>query len=67
MSVVIAVVSGKGGVGKTTTVSNLGIYAARSGRRVAVIDVDPLSDIAELFDLPKSKIESIPHKIQAWI
>ncbi len=63
MSVVIAVVSGKGGVGKTTTVSNLGIYAARSGRRVAVIDVDPLSDIAELFDLPKSKIESIPDKV----
>ncbi|MFO7849534.1 MAG: ParA family protein, partial [Spirochaetia bacterium] len=46
MANTIAVASGKGGVGKTTTVTNLGIYAARKGMRVAIIDADPLSDIA---------------------
>ncbi|MFP4490337.1 MAG: AAA family ATPase [Spirochaetaceae bacterium] len=56
----IAVASGKGGVGKTVTVTNLGIYAARRGLRVAIIDADPLSDIAELFDIPESRIKKLP-------
>ncbi len=63
MAIVVAVASGKGGVGKTTTVTNLGIYAARKGRRVAIIDVDPLSDIAELLDLPKEVMRNLPGEI----
>lgn len=63
MARVTAVASGKGGVGKTTTVTNLGIYAARKGLRVAVIDVDPLSDIAELLDLPNEKFNDLPNRI----
>ena len=35
---VIVVTSGKGGVGKTTTVANLGMSIARLGYRVALID-----------------------------
>lgn len=47
----IAVASGKGGVGKTITAANLAIYCARKGLRVALIDLDPLSDLATLLDL----------------
>lgn len=37
---IITVTSGKGGVGKTTTVANLGVALAREGQRVVVIDAD---------------------------
>ena len=37
---VIAVVSGKGGVGKSTVTSMLAVAMARSGKRVGVLDAD---------------------------
>mmetsp|Transcript_22311 Transcript_22311/g.26839 ORF Transcript_22311/g.26839 Transcript_22311/m.26839 type:complete len:364 (+) Transcript_22311:134-1225(+) len=37
---VIVVTSGKGGVGKTTTTSNIGVSIARLGYRVALLDAD---------------------------
>ena len=37
---VIAVVSGKGGVGKSTVTSMLAVAAARAGKRVGVLDAD---------------------------
>lgn len=41
MARVIAVCNMKGGVGKTTTVVNLGAYLAMAGRRVLLVDFDP--------------------------
>ena len=39
--VVVAVVNGKGGVGKTTTALNVAAIAARSGSAVLIVDLDP--------------------------
>jgi MinD-like ATPase involved in chromosome partitioning or flagellar assembly len=51
----IAVTSGKGGVGKTITAVNLSIYYARKGVPTALVDLDPLSDIATLLDIVESE------------
>ena len=40
-AVITAVVNQKGGVGKTTTVFNLGVALRRMGRRVLLVDLDP--------------------------
>lgn len=42
---VIAVIQGKGGVGKTSTVSALAGLFARSGRRILTVDVDPQANL----------------------
>jgi MinD-like ATPase involved in chromosome partitioning or flagellar assembly len=51
----VAITSGKGGVGKTITAANLSIYYARKGLATALIDLDPLSDIATLLDLVEAE------------
>lgn len=49
---VIAVTSGKGGVGKTNIVGNLAVSMARTGKRVVVIDADVgLANVDILFNL----------------
>src|SRR5215510_3844236 len=40
MAKVLVVTSGKGGVGKTTSVAALGVALARSGQNVVVVDFD---------------------------
>ncbi|HYY43695.1 MAG TPA: ArsA family ATPase [Actinomycetota bacterium] len=44
----ILVVSGKGGVGKTTVSSALALVAARTGRRVCVVEVDRKGTLARV-------------------
>ena len=40
MGQIIAVVSGKGGTGKTSFVSHVGLYLAKLGNRVLCVDCD---------------------------
>ncbi len=51
----VAITSGKGGVGKTITAVNLALYYCQRGLRVALVDLDPLSDVASLLDLTESE------------
>ena len=40
MGIIIAVISGKGGVGKTTTTANIGLGIAQNDKRCVVVDFD---------------------------
>lgn len=55
LSRVIAVINGKGGVGKTTLTSNIGGLLAASGYKVLLVDMDPQGNLAE--DLGYSNAE----------
>ncbi len=50
---VIAVANLKGGVGKSTTVYNLGAGLAMQGKKVLLLDVDPQGDLTKMLGLRK--------------
>jgi chromosome partitioning protein len=53
----IACANQRGGVGKTTTVVNIGTYLALAGKRVLVVDVDPQGNATSGFGIDRSKLE----------
>jgi chromosome partitioning protein len=53
----IACANQKGGVGKTTTVVNLGSYLALAGERVLVVDLDPQGNATSGLGLDRLSIE----------
>ncbi|MBR6911063.1 MAG: AAA family ATPase [Candidatus Methanomethylophilaceae archaeon] len=44
--------TGKGGVGKTTTISTLATMMAKEGRKVLVFDTDPSMNLAMTLGIP---------------
>src|ERR1700693_4007389 len=55
----IAVLSQKGGTGKTTTVRTLADAFRRSGVRTLAIDLDPQGNLSDYFDLPPAAAPTI--------
>src|SRR5579859_7882220 len=55
--VLIAV--GAGGVGKTTTAAALGVAAARAGKRVLCLTIDPAKRLAESLGLREMPTEAV--------
>jgi chromosome partitioning protein len=52
MAETIAVLSQKGGTGKTTTVRTLADVLTRCGLRVLAVDLDPQGNLSDYFDVP---------------
>src|ERR1700683_668968 len=52
MAHTIAVLSQKGGTGKTTTVRTLADVLRRGGVRTLAVDLDPQGNLSDYFDLP---------------
>ena len=65
---VVAIGSGKGGVGKSTTAVNLTLLLAKKGLRVGLADLDPLSNIRTILDLPEGELlsETSSRRISAF-
>jgi chromosome partitioning protein len=58
MAKVVAVLNQKGGVGKSTTVINLGAYLAKNGHKVLVVDTDPQGNSTSGLGLDKRALDS---------
>lgn len=57
MTRIYAVANQKGGVGKTTTVVNLGSYLASSGRKVLIVDLDPQANATSALGYDKNAMD----------
>ena len=53
------IATGKGGVGKTTTLAAICVILAREGKRIIVFDTDPSMNFAMTFGLPFDMISTI--------
>jgi len=63
----LIVVTGKGGVGKSTVSAALGALLANRGRRVLLIEVDPRENLHLLLDTPPSGGEIVEAASNLWL
>lgn len=77
MPTIVSVASGKGGVGKSMVVSNLGLLLARKGKRVILVDMDigganlhilfgmfhPPSTLTDFFTNTLKSLDEVAHPI----
>jgi anion-transporting ArsA/GET3 family ATPase len=59
----VVICAGSGGVGKTTASAALGLAAARNGRRVVVVTIDPAKRLAEALGLGAAGLGDAPTRI----
>ncbi|MTD17073.1 AAA family ATPase [Nakamurella sp. YIM 132087] len=57
----VVVTCGSGGVGKTTTAAAMALWAARRGRRVAVLTIDPARRLAQSLGL--GELDNVPRQV----
>ena len=66
---VIAVANQKGGVGKSTSVYNIGAGLVLNGKKVLLIDVDPQGDLTKMLGQRKpqtSKPKTLRSRRACW-
>ena len=56
MAVTYVIANQKGGVGKTTTAVNVGVYMAHWGQRVLMVDIDPQANATSSLGMDKRNI-----------
>ncbi len=60
----VVICAGPGGVGKTTTAAALAVHAARQGRRVAVVTIDPAKRLADALGLGYDGLDNEPRAVE---
>ncbi|NOX62805.1 MAG: ParA family protein [Chloroflexi bacterium] len=63
MTRIIAVANQKGGVGKTTTVANLGAILAEKGRRTLLVDLDPQAALTAYCGVNPNQLEKSIYQV----
>lgn len=63
MTRTIVVANQKGGVGKTTTVANIGAALAAMGQRVLLIDLDPQAALTATFGIDPYKLQTTTYSV----
>ena len=63
MGRIIAVANPKGGVGKTTTATNLSACLAEKGKKVLEIDIDPQGNMSSALGIDKNNVENTVYEL----